>query len=134
MKWTTLTWSGCVDVLPFFPAPFDVVLVVGNGNSSLGTMSMRKSNWSDLLKAFAISDRDRVRRLLESAIMNARAVISEMNTNKLYILSRPYLIQMHRYALSQALQKRIGAKRRHLSRRKQSRTKGHTVSSNHLSE
>ena len=51
----------------------------GNG-SSLGRISMRKSNWSDLLTAFAMSARDRVRRLLESAMMNARAVISAINT------------------------------------------------------
>lgn len=41
---------------------------------------MRKSNWSDLLNAAAISERESVRRLLESAMMNARAVISSMNT------------------------------------------------------
>ena len=41
---------------------------------------MRKSNWSDLPSALAISARDRVRRLLESATMNARAVISAMKT------------------------------------------------------
>jgi hypothetical protein len=81
------TWSDCVDVPPFFPAPFDVV---GNGNSSLGTMSIRKSNWSDLLRAFAMSDRERVRRLLESAIINARAVISEINTNHC-IYFRPHI-------------------------------------------
>ena len=52
----------------------------GKGRSSRGTMSIRKSNWSDLLSAFAISARDRVRRLFESAIMNARAVISDMKT------------------------------------------------------
>lgn len=41
---------------------------------------MRKSNWSDLLSALAISERDNVRRLLESAMMKALAVISEINT------------------------------------------------------
>lgn len=54
---------------------------VGMG-SSLGSISMRKSNWSDLAMARAISDRERVRRLLESATMNARAVISAMNTSE----------------------------------------------------
>lgn len=53
---------------------------VGKGSSSRGTMSIRKSNWSVLLNAFAMSDRDSVRRLFESAIMNARAVISAMKT------------------------------------------------------
>ena len=48
--------------------------------SSLGTISMRKSKWSDLVRALAISARDKVRRLLESATMNARPVISAMNT------------------------------------------------------
>ena len=48
--------------------------------SSLGTISIRKSNWSDFASAFAMSARDSVRRLLESAIMNARAVISAMKT------------------------------------------------------
>lgn len=85
-----LTCSDCVDVPTFFPPPFDVAVVAGNGNSSLGTMSMRKSNWSDLLRAFAISDRERVRRLLESAMMNARAVISEMNTNHRVSFSWPF--------------------------------------------
>lgn len=41
---------------------------------------MRKSNWSDLLTAFAMSARDSVRLLFESAMMKARAVISEMKT------------------------------------------------------
>ena len=41
---------------------------------------MRKSNWSDLLSAFAMSARESVLRLFESAIMNARAVISAMKT------------------------------------------------------
>lgn len=52
----------------------------GTKGSSRGTMSMRKSNWSDLLSALAMSARDRVRRLLESATMNARAVISAIKT------------------------------------------------------
>jgi len=43
-------------------------------------MSIRKSNWSDLLSALAMSARDSVRRLFESAMMNARAVTSEMKT------------------------------------------------------
>jgi hypothetical protein len=51
-----------------------------NGASSLGTMSIKKSNWSDLERAFEISERESVRRLLESAIINARAVISDMKT------------------------------------------------------
>jgi hypothetical protein len=41
---------------------------------------MRKSNWSDLLSALAMSARDKVRRLLESATMKARAVISAIKT------------------------------------------------------
>src|SRR5271170_6797092 len=41
---------------------------------------MRKSNCSDLPSALAMSPRESVRRLLESAMMKARAVISEMNT------------------------------------------------------
>lgn len=63
--------------LTFFegPAPF-----VPANASSRGTMSIRKSNWSDLLSAFAISALDNVLRLLESATMKARAVISEINT------------------------------------------------------
>lgn len=51
-----------------------------SADSSRGTMSMRKSNWSDLLIAFAMSARESVRRLSASAMMNARAVISAMNT------------------------------------------------------
>ncbi len=46
-------------------------------------MSIKKSNWSDLLSALAISDRERVRRLLASATMKARAVISSMKTAQL---------------------------------------------------
>ena len=45
-------------------------------------MSMRKSNWSDFESALAMSDRESVRRLLESATMKARAVISEMKTSE----------------------------------------------------
>ena len=48
--------------------------------SSRGTISMRKSNWSDLFRALAMSERESVRRLFESAIMNARAVISDIKT------------------------------------------------------
>ena len=48
--------------------------------SSLGTMSIKKSNWSDLDNALAMSARESVRRLFESATMKARAVISAMNT------------------------------------------------------
>jgi hypothetical protein len=51
-----------------------------NGASSLGTISIKKSNWSDFERAFEISERESVRRLFESAIMNARAVISDMKT------------------------------------------------------
>ena len=54
-------------------------VVVGMG-SSLGNMSIRKSNWSDLAMARDMSDRERVRRLFESATMNARAVISAIKT------------------------------------------------------
>ena len=94
----------------FLPGP--VVLdpdapAVEYGKSSRGTMSMRKSNISDLLNAFAMSARERVRRLLESAIMNARAVISEMKT---MVGSVPAPGEKPRgNLLSQALQKRIGA-------------------------
>lgn len=42
---------------------------------------MRKSNWSDLLSALAMSERDNVRRLLESAMIKALAVISEIKTS-----------------------------------------------------
>src|SRR5882762_5487703 len=51
-----------------------------NEASSRGTISIKKSNWSDLERAFEISERESVRRLFESAIMNARAVISDMKT------------------------------------------------------
>ena len=43
-------------------------------------MSIKKSNWSDLDNALAMSARESVRRLFESATMKARAVISAMNT------------------------------------------------------
>ena len=43
-------------------------------------MSMRKSNWSDFASALAMSARESVLRLFESATMNARDVISAMNT------------------------------------------------------
>lgn len=46
--------------------------------SSRGTMSMRKSNMSDLERAAAMSDRWRVRRLLSSACIQARMVNSVM--------------------------------------------------------
>jgi len=64
-----------VDEPDFFPA-----VAVPKGISSLGTISMRKSNWSDLLSALAMSERDSVRRLLASATMKALAVISEIKT------------------------------------------------------
>lgn len=41
---------------------------------------MRKSNWSDLASALAMSARERVRLLFESAMIKARAVISAINT------------------------------------------------------
>jgi hypothetical protein len=99
------------------PVPFlDVTspATPGKGSSSRGTMSMRKSNWSDLLNAFAISERESVRRLFESAIINARAVISAINTEN----TNGYGKKLHPdgayndkndYALSQALQNKIGA-------------------------
>lgn len=64
----------------FPPDPFVFEIEPGKSISSRGTMSMRKSNWSDLLRALAMSDLDRVRRLFESAIIKALAVISEINT------------------------------------------------------
>ena len=76
---TALTLPGGT---PFFCArPATLVpCAAPPGGSSRGTMSMRKSNWSDLLRAFAISARESVRRLFESAIMKARAVISAIKT------------------------------------------------------
>ena len=56
--------------------------------SSLGTTSIRKSNWSDLLNAFAMSERERVRLLFESAMIKARAVISAINTFSLVVRTR----------------------------------------------
>ena len=64
----------------FLTAPFPGPDTPGTKGSSRGTMSMRKSNWSDLPSALAMSARDKVRRLLESATMNARAVISAIKT------------------------------------------------------
>ena len=93
-----------------FSGPFDV-FVVGKGSSSLGTMSMRKSNWSDLVKAFAMSDRDRVRRLLESAMIKARAVISEIKTGRRGSFRVTSESEVLRDSLSQALQNRMGAAR-----------------------
>lgn len=71
---------------------------------------MRKSNWSDLLSALAMSARDKVRRLLESATMNARAVISAMKTfdGRISELGNGKA-QGVESVLSQALQNRIGA-------------------------
>ena len=43
---------------------------------------MRKSNWSDFDTALAMSARESVRRLFESAMMNALAVISEIKTGE----------------------------------------------------
>ena len=48
--------------------------------SSRGTMSIRKSKWSDFERARAISDFEIVRRLCASATRNARHVSSWMNT------------------------------------------------------
>lgn len=78
--------------------------------SSRGTISIKKSNWSDLLSALAMSARERVRRLLESAMINARAVISEMNTK--FDTDVSYTVGgycMCEDSLSQALQNKIGA-------------------------
>jgi len=50
---------------------------------------MRKSNWSDLLSALAMSARDNVRRLFESATINARAVISAIKTFLTLTISIP---------------------------------------------
>lgn len=71
---------------PFF-CPFPPACPAAPGGSSRGTMSIKKSNWSDLLRALAISARDNVRRLLESAMMNARAVISAMKTTQSVVVS-----------------------------------------------
>ena len=72
---------------PRFGCAFDDGVV--NGASSLGTISMRKSNWSDFDRAFDMSERESVRRLFESAMMNARAVISDMNTDPARLASTP---------------------------------------------
>ena len=73
-------------------------------------MSIRKSNWSDLLSALAMSARERVRRLLESAMMNARAVISAMKTKTRVCLVDESGPHENIHALSHALQNRIGAR------------------------
>ena len=71
---------------PFTPAPLAPGAdgfgagCPGKVASSLGTISIRKSKWSDLVRALAISALDNVRRLLESATMKARPVISAINT------------------------------------------------------
>ena len=70
---------------------------------------MRKSNWSDLLSALAMSARERVRRLLESAMMNARAVISAMKTGTRVRLVDEANLHENIHAPSHALQNRIGA-------------------------
>lgn len=71
---------------------------------------MRKSNWSDLLSALAISERDNVRRLLESAMMKALAVISEINTTVVAsVRQQPLVRRRENDVLSQALQNRMGA-------------------------
>jgi len=76
--------------------------------SSRGTMSMRKSKWSDLERARAISDFEIVRRLCASATRNARHVSSWINTVA-EMLVQIATIPVARNALSQALQKRTGA-------------------------
>lgn len=68
--------------LAFFAVALAAVPGADGKGSSRGRMSMRKSNWSDLLTALAMSARESVRRLLESAMMKARAVISEMKTGR----------------------------------------------------
>ena len=85
----------CGSVIPVWPArslpsntffegpdPFAFPEGPGKEASSRGTMSIRKSNWSDLLSAFAMSARDNVRRLFESATIKARAVISDIKTGR----------------------------------------------------
>lgn len=71
---------------------------------------MRKSNWSDLLSALAMSERDRVRRLFESAIMKALAVISDIKTTFRHKTLERCKMKSMNHALSQALQKRTGAR------------------------
>ncbi len=53
-----------------------MALLACEAASSLGTMSMRKSNISDFANADAISDRCNVRRLFSSAWIQARMVSS----------------------------------------------------------
>lgn len=90
-----LTCLGLADVATFFPPPLaPAAPAAANGSSSLGTMSMRKSNWSDLLKALAMSERESVRRLLASATMKARAVISDINTRERRF-SNPEKLSVH---------------------------------------
>lgn len=113
----------------------------GTKGSSRGTMSMRKSNWSDLLSALAMSARDRVRRLLESATMNARAVISAMKT----FVSRPKKNNQRTRkwgegreemggvsVLSHALQNRMGAGRDTVKAMKGKLRDRQTIGRNHL--
>lgn len=64
--------AAALPVLVFPPLRFDDVA------SSLGTMSIKKSNMSDLLSADAISERCRVRLLFSSACIQARIVNSVM--------------------------------------------------------
>lgn len=68
---------------PFLLLRFPDVLNAGacGGGSSLGKISIKKSNWSDLAIARAMSDLDKVLRLFVSATMKARAVISAMKTD-----------------------------------------------------
>lgn len=91
----------------FFTAVLECPVAAGPYGSSRGTMSIRKSNWSDLFSALAMSERDRVRRLFESAMMNAREVISAMKTATCQRRNPTKFGQ--RYSLSQALQKSMGA-------------------------
>lgn len=71
---------------------------------------MRKSNWSDLLIALAMSARDNVLRLFESAMMKARAVISAMKTVDWVDGEWHVTHEQCARVLSQALQKSIGAR------------------------
>lgn len=82
--------TSCLSFLIVGLAFFTAAPPVGKGISSLGTRSMRKSNWSDLLKALAMSERDSVRRLFESAMMKARAVTSAMKTIECLVLLQGY--------------------------------------------
>lgn len=76
--------------------------------SSRGTMSMRKSKWSDLERARAISDFEIVRRLCASATRNARHVSSWINTAA-EISVNTAAMPVRSNVLSHALQKRTGA-------------------------